>query len=90
MINMKMRKEKSMQIFNYLKEYQIINRCLFWIPLEKYNYDQVKRIEAELERNKEGIGVNLLHYVNPEYTLDGIVGYFAEKELKGFYLKNLK
>ena len=73
----------------YLKDYKIINDCLFWSPLEKFTFEQVLKIEAELERKQEELGVNLLHYLDPVHSISGIESYFTNKVLVGFYLRSM-
>ncbi len=70
----------------YLKQHMVVNGTLFWSPLDRYNVDQAKRIEAQLIARKSEYGVKYLYYVHPKYSLSGLDGFFRDRSEVWYYL----
>lgn len=75
-------------VLDYLSKYTIINQTLFWQPLSKYHrHDLAVRIESELIRQMDSLGVKNLYYVSPEHSLEGLETFFADKPDSKHYLR---
>ena len=80
--------DSSPIVLDYLSQYIIFNQTLFWQPLPKYSrHDLALRIEAELIRQKDSIGVEHLFYVGTEHSFDGLEAFFADKPDSKHYLR---
>ena len=75
-------------VLDYLSQYTIINQTLFWQPLPKYRRHVLAlRIEAELIRQKDCIGVEHLFYVGSEHSFQGLEAFFSDKPDSKHYLR---
>lgn len=75
-------------VLDYLSQYKIINQTLFRQPLPRYSrHDLALRIEAELIRQKDCIGVEHLFYVGSDHSFEGLEVFFVDKPDSKHYLR---
>jgi len=74
-------------VLDYLGEYLIYKRVLFWKAKPKYmdRADLLMRIEDELMRNLEALDIIGLNYCIPWTDIDQQCRMYTDKEPKQFY-----
>ena len=79
--------ESNPLVLDYLKEYTIYKQVLFWKPLYKYvnRVDLMMRIEDELMRNADNLGIIGLSYCPPRFDMSSIAEVFKNREPAQMY-----